>query len=85
MHIQVKFFASLREKLGVSQMSLDLPHEVKTIGDLRLELAKYSPGWDEIFAPQQNMRAAQHQVMVESTTLLEDNAEIAFFPPVTGG
>jgi molybdopterin synthase sulfur carrier subunit len=66
-------------------MRLDLPQEVKTIGDLRLELAKHSPGWDEIFAPQQNMRAAQHQVMVESTTLLEDNAEIAFFPPVTGG
>ena len=85
MHIQVKFFASLREKLGVSLISLDLPQEVKTIGDLRLELAKHAPGWDEIFAPQQNMRAAQHQVMVESTTLLEDGAEIAFFPPVTGG
>ena len=58
---------------------------MKTVGDLRLKLAKHAPGWGEIFAPQQNIRAAQHQVMVESTTLLEDGAEIAFFPPVTGG
>jgi molybdopterin converting factor small subunit len=28
---------------------------------------------------------ALNQVMVSEAALLEDNAELAFFPPVTGG
>jgi molybdopterin converting factor small subunit len=28
---------------------------------------------------------ALNQVMVEEDALLEENAELAFFPPVTGG
>jgi molybdopterin synthase sulfur carrier subunit len=32
-----------------------------------------------------SVRLALNQVMVEEDALLQENAELAFFPPVTGG
>ena len=72
MKLELRFFASLREALGVSQESITIPESIKTIADLRTFLGKV-------------LRCALNQVMVDASTPLKENAEIAFFPPVTGG
>jgi len=85
MKIQLRFFAALREKLGVSQESIDIPDEIKTIDDLKNDLCKRNTLWSEVLAGNQVIRCALNQVMVDSSTALSDGAEVAFFPPVTGG
>jgi len=85
MKIQLRFFAALREKLGVSQESIDIPDEIKTIDDLKNHLCKRNTLWSEVLAGNQVIRCALNQVMVDSSTALSDGAEVAFFPPVTGG
>jgi len=85
MKIQLRFFAALREKLGVSQESIDIPDEIKTIDDLKNYLCKRNTLWSEVLAGNQAIRCALNQVVVDSSAALSDGAEVAFFPPVTGG
>ena len=85
MKIELRFFASIREALGVSQESISIPEGIKTIADLRLHLIERGNPWSEVLAQSKVLRCALNQVMVDANTPLQENAEIAFFPPVTGG
>jgi molybdopterin synthase sulfur carrier subunit len=85
MKLELRFFASLREALGVSQEDVTIPHNVKTIADLRTYLIERGNPWSEVLADGKVLRCALNQHMVDANTLLQDGAEVAFFPPVTGG
>ena len=85
MKLQLRFFASLREALGISQEEIAIPDSVKTIADLRTHLIERGNPWAEVLAESKVLRCALNQVMVDANTSLQENAEVAFFPPVTGG
>jgi len=85
MKLELRFFASLREALGVSQESINTPESVKTIADLRVHLAERGLPWVEVLEGTKVLRCALNQHMVDANTPLQDGAEVAFFPPVTGG
>lgn len=84
MTITVKFFASVREAVGASSESLALPDGVATVGALREHLAARGDAWREALG-NPALRMAYNQVMCGADTALGDGAEVAFFPPVTGG
>ena len=85
MKLELRFFASLREALGISQERITIPATVKTIADLRIHLIERGSPWAEVLADGKVLRCALNQRMVDASTLLQDGAEVAFFPPVTGG
>ena len=85
MKLQLRFFASLREALGISQEEITIPGTVKTIADLRMYLIERGNPWAEVLAESKVLRCALNQIMVDVSTPLKENAEVAFFPPVTGG
>jgi molybdopterin synthase sulfur carrier subunit len=85
MKLELKFFASLREGLGLSGESITTPAEVKTITDLRSHLAQRGNPWAEVLSEAKVIRCALNHEMVSGSTLLVEGAEVAFFPPVTGG
>lgn len=85
MKIQLRFFASMREKLGVSGEMLDLPEQIKTVGDVRQYLVARGGVWAEALAEGRVLRMAYNLQMTEAETAIEEGAEVAFFPPVTGG
>lgn len=85
MKLELRFFASLREGLGLAGESISTPPEVKTIADLRSCLIQRGDPWAEVFASGKVIRCALNHQMVNDSTRLEDGAEVAFFPPVTGG
>jgi molybdopterin synthase sulfur carrier subunit len=85
MKLELRFFASLRESLGLSSESITAPAEVKTIADLRSYLAQRGNPWAEVLASSRVIRCALNQEMVSDATTLVEGAEVAFFPPVTGG
>jgi sulfur-carrier protein len=85
MAIKLLYFAGLREALGSSGESLELPAGVATVAALRAHLAARGGKWAEQFAPTRNVRAAVIQLMVPAHAPVKDGDEVAFFPPVTGG
>ncbi len=85
MKIQLKLFSSIREEVGVSTQDIQVPQDVLTIEDLREWLRLRGEPWLSAFAPEKLLRAALNHEMVPFETLIEAEAEVAFFPPVTGG
>lgn len=83
MKVQVRYFASLREALGAQEI-VDLP-DGSTLGALRDALALRSARHAEVLARGRAVRCAQDQRLCDEAALLVDGAEVAFFPPVTGG
>jgi molybdopterin synthase sulfur carrier subunit len=77
MHIQVRFFAALRERVGVSQQAITVP-ENTTVAQVWALVVGEEPIPD-------NVLAAKNMEYVDLATVVADGDEIAFFPPVTGG
>ncbi|MGE5466734.1 MAG: molybdopterin converting factor subunit 1 [Ignavibacteria bacterium] len=82
--IKLLYFASLRETLGTSGESLELPAGVGSIGALRAHLAARGGEW-QVFAVSKSLRAAVNQKMAGAEAPVGAGDEVAFFPPVTGG
>ncbi|MFJ2989478.1 molybdopterin converting factor subunit 1 [Collimonas sp. NPDC087041] len=85
MKIQLRFFASIREALNLSQETLELPATVATVGDVRTYLRARGGVWAEVLADGRALRMAFNQELANADTALAENGEVAFFPPVTGG
>ncbi len=83
MLVQVRYFASLREALGPGE-AVELP-EGATVATLRDALLARGGGHVQALARGRAVRCAVNQVMGDETAALSDGAEVAFFPPVTGG
>jgi molybdopterin synthase sulfur carrier subunit len=83
MKVQIRYFASLREALG-AQESLDMPAG-STLGALRDALVANSARHAEVLARGRAVRCALAQRLCDEATPLVEGAEVAFFPPVTGG
>jgi len=84
MSIRILYFAALREALGQSEESFDLPAEAISLGQLRQTLAARDGNWQTL-STMKNLKAAINQTMAGADVLLQDGDEVAFFPPVTGG
>ncbi|AIY41517.1 Molybdenum cofactor biosynthesis protein MoaD [Collimonas arenae] len=85
MKIELRFFASLREALKLSQEVLELPETVTTVGDVRSYLRARGGVWADALADGRALRMAFNQELANADTVLTDGGEVAFFPPVTGG
>jgi molybdopterin synthase sulfur carrier subunit len=85
MKITVRYFARLREAVHRERETVDVPATVATVADLRQWLIARGEPWSSAFTEVKRVRAAVDQAMAQETTRLGDGAEVAFFPPVTGG
>jgi sulfur-carrier protein len=85
MKVTVLYFASLREALGINREVLELPKSVNTVASLIEFLMLRGPQWRDGLKLSKGMKCAVNQDVVSVETVLTEGAEIAFFPPVTGG
>ena len=85
MKLRVLYFAALRERIGRAEETVDVPESVRAVGELQRWLAGRGEPWAAAFAETRRVRAAVDQAMATDAAELHENAEVAFFPPVTGG
>ena len=85
MRLTVLYFARLREAVGRSREQVDAPATVVNLGQLRGWLSGRGEPWRDAFERIVPVRAAVDHVLCGDETPLHDGAEVAFFPPVTGG
>lgn len=83
MKVHVKYFASIREALGSGGETVETV--APTVAGLRDELIARGGVYAEALARGKAVRIALNQTLAVETAALVEDAEIAFFPPVTGG
>jgi len=83
--VSLLYFAWVRERTGSDGETLDLPDGVTTIGALLDWLARRSPAHASALPDRSALRIAVDQQFADDTTPVHSGAEVAIFPPVTGG
>jgi len=83
MNVTVKYFASIRETIGAASESVGT--SAATLGELRNQLIAQGGPHAESLVRGKAVRMALNQVMSDESAVLLEGAEVAFFPPVTGG
>ena len=76
MAITVKFFASLRERVGKAEAAIVAAQSLR-VSDIWLQTTR--------FAMPANTLCAVNMEYVDRNHVVQDGDEVAFFPPVTGG
>jgi molybdopterin synthase sulfur carrier subunit len=82
--IQLRYFASLRETLGIGEEQIELPENVSDLPALTQWLQQRGESWQNALADQR-LHVAVNQQIVSADSRVTDGDEIAWFPPVTGG
>ncbi len=80
--VQILYFASVREALGPGER---VATRAATLGDLRDELIARDDAHAQALGRHRPLRVALDQILCEEISPLREAAEVAFFPPVTGG
>lgn len=79
MNIRILFFASLRDVAGVAEKQVNISNGV-TVAELWQQLSA-----DFELYPENVLCAVNQEYVDTDYRLEEDDYEVAFFPPVTGG
>ena len=83
MKVTVRYFASIREAIGHGSEVIET--DATTVAVLRDVLLARGTTYQEALSTERALRMALNQSVCDGAALLEDNCEVAFFPPVTGG
>jgi molybdopterin synthase sulfur carrier subunit len=83
MRLTVRYFASIREALGAVE-SVEVA-DGSTVGAVRDALIARGGAHASALARGRALRSALNQVLCDEAATVADGAELAFFPPVTGG
>jgi sulfur-carrier protein len=83
MKLRVLYFARLRERFGVAEEALEFGGA--TAAELVAQLQARGGVWAEELAAGRTFRVAVNQEVVALDAALPEHAEVAIFPPVTGG
>lgn len=81
MQVRIRYFAALREAMGVAEEALDLPAGA-TVAQARALLAERRPSLAPLLPA---CAAAVDRAYAQAETPLREGAELAFIPPLGGG
>jgi molybdopterin converting factor subunit 1 len=80
-HIKLLFFATIRDRVGTRSLELDIPANM-TVQDLKEKLSTDYPNLKESM---KSVLISINQEYSLDDAIIPVNAEIALFPPVSGG
>ena len=83
MKLQLRYFASIREDLGLA--AEEVHTQAGDVAGLLAELRARGGIYAQTLAQGRPVRLAINQVMARADTPLSEGAEVGLFPPVTGG
>jgi molybdopterin synthase sulfur carrier subunit len=84
-HLTIRYFAWVRERIGKSEEEVAPPPGVETVADLAAWLARQGEGYAHAFENPQVVRAAIDRMHGKPAAAIAGATEIAFFPPMNGG
>ena len=85
MKVDLVYFAWVRERIGKSGETIDLPPSVLTVGDLLAHLKTLGEEYEMALEHDRVIRVAIDQEHAEQDERIAGAREIGIFPPMTGG
>lgn len=83
--MKIRYFAWVRERIGLAEEEIDPPAEIATVGDLVAWLKSRGEGYEAALSEPKAIRVALDQVHARPGDRLAGAREVALFPPMTGG
>ncbi|ABE38517.1 molybdopterin converting factor subunit 1 [Rhodopseudomonas pseudopalustris] len=83
--MRVKYFAWVRERIGLDEETIEPPADIATVADLIGWLSARGEGYAAAFEKPTVIRTAIDRTHVRPETPIKGAREVAFFPPMTGG
>ena len=81
----IKYFSWIKEHIGQSEERIEIPVNVSTIEELMLYLENLNDKYKLAFKKKDLIKIAINKSYSSIDDKINNNDEIAFFPPVTGG
>ncbi|MCB8821591.1 molybdopterin converting factor subunit 1 [Microvirga rosea] len=83
--MKLVYFAWVRERIGRTDETVELPEGIETVSDLVRWLKTRGEEYEYAFENEEIVRAAIDHVHAKPDRVIAGAREIAFFPPMTGG
>jgi molybdopterin synthase sulfur carrier subunit len=83
--LKLRYFAWVRERVGIPEEDVELPPDVTTAAELMRWLSGRGEEYAYAFENPRVIRVAIDRAHVQPGAKIAQAAEIAFFPPMTGG
>ena len=83
--MKLRYFAWVRERIGLAEEDIDPPAEVATVADLLDWLQSRGPEYAHALSEPTVIRVAVDQLHVQRDAPVGAAREVALFPPMTGG
>tara|TARA_B100000131_G_scaffold293864_1_gene309511 strand:- start:1048 stop:1299 length:252 start_codon:yes stop_codon:yes gene_type:complete len=83
--MKILYFSWIREKIGKNSEEIDKPKEIINVADLVNHLKNSSKHHSDALNNMKIVRIAVNQNFSDLKTKINNEDEVAFFPPVTGG
>lgn len=83
--ITIKYFARLSESLGMKSEEIEFNQANNTVESLMQSLVARGEPWSTEFSTENKILVAVNHELSNRQATLEQDDEVAFFPPVTGG
>lgn len=85
MTVKLVYFAWVRERIGKTEETIELPASVATVADLLAHLKGRGEGYDAALQSPKVIRVAIDREHAGHGAPIAGAREIALFPPMTGG
>ena len=83
--MKILYFSWIKDKIGKSHEDVQIKDNIKTIDDLVKLLKDSDKNYEEVFKDTSSIKVSINMETADFKDQINNNDEVAFFPPMTGG
>lgn len=83
--MKLLYFSWIKDKIGKAQENIEIQSNVKTVEDLIVFLQNTNDKYKSVFEKTSDIKVSINMETANFNDVVNDNDEVAFFPPMTGG